>query len=602
MYFTEEEWEEVAVRGLISGDHAAYVRAMAELLRMPHVGEAPHALDLVIGSFSKHLAFLPVLSLLRLTLGAGHSYSMSRVLEAFTPLKTGAGAAPAGADSTIHSFKELLSMVATRWGYSSRFFDRMSSGQNVAMLQELLIWLLSSVGATLADFPPAVGLSYSQTVALCRNVYEGLDYDAALVRARTQLAAALPLPSKKGKPRAAAAGVAAATAATDPKKAIAVKFALAQAEAAQMGEEILDSDDDGDAWNNAAAAPAAAAPAVSAAARKKQVLVSRIRALFTAFGNPCFLAVLRVGAIVTQPLRSAQVKAQIDQTVAPELVPSLMAAYSTVAALLKNEASYRAGIQKAMLPIEQSQTQPVAPFVPRVQVRETKKGSAAGTFVVTGKEDVKMCRYTVQLTAAEGAAAVEDVVEACRSAVLSLGAVWSKWVEPTLRFTERKGIAAGTLALPDEAECARHCAEPHALPRYLSTVNTDDDDTALTPQEQVAAAYREYYTAREAAVDGSAYHLTGAEQARPGLYWLRVRDGKLPGGRLTGEIMLWWLAASLTSCGLERGFSVVTHEQGNAQRRNMVPDTFAAVIMTEINRPWVEEQAVDAVTRFTAGM
>lgn len=175
-YCTVEEWDGIRRSGLISGDHASYVRAMAGLLEMPFIGEAPHALDLVIGAFSKTLGFLPVLTLMRAALAAGHSYEMARLLEAFTPACGATGAA------AIRSFKELMSMAATRWGYTSRFFDLVGSGQNVAMLQELLIWMLARLGV--ATPAPAPGLSYVQAVAVCRNVYAGMDYDAAVTLAR----------------------------------------------------------------------------------------------------------------------------------------------------------------------------------------------------------------------------------------------------------------------------------------------------------------------------------------------------------------------------------------------------------------------------------
>ena len=120
-FLTAQEFTDHVV--IFFGDHAAYVRAAAELMGLVFCGDAAHALDLCMKDLIHGSRVMPLLVAIRSVLKS-KSYEIARVKESF------------------ELPKNVASAPTHRWGYWATLVRFLSVPRCVAQLQQFVIYLL----------------------------------------------------------------------------------------------------------------------------------------------------------------------------------------------------------------------------------------------------------------------------------------------------------------------------------------------------------------------------------------------------------------------------------------------------------------------------
>lgn len=372
----------------------------------------------------------------------------------------------------------------------------------------------------------------------------------------------------------------------------------------------------------------------SAEAKAKARRLQLTKDLFDMLRSPDMNIRLQVTFLLIKDFRSIGVKLQTDQ-MSPDVLQALNGAFDTIS-LLKTAEGRAAQLEPARSVIDKAVEDPPAIVSANVVSRPD------GEFLVSNLAEITSNTMRLKQFEGEnddsrkaagqklwvnivtgapsrrGVAAVTSFVEAAVDAVTD---VYNKHVTPLWSSAERRHIAslmhfnkeylagfdfsellAQKGALPDSNDDdypwswnsgAAAAGSGASAASSAAAAITDDTPPSLRPKlKQRLLQQWIAFKGKVLTVGSDAFCAPNTSPSDGALYWIRTRQ-YWPD---LSELMLFWLTSPVSTCRLERGFSIQTLLDQDTRRRRRNDHTISADILTVIHREALEVLLSDSLT------
>ena len=307
------------------------------------------------------------------------------------------------------------------------------------------------------------------------------------------------------------------------------------------------------------------------------------------------LTLFRVVAAILEPIRKAQVQMETAKQLSPEVVEAFLDAYETLEKTVANEDSFYAAVVKSGAYIVLATASDTRKEGDVLDLKVTVNVTHDGGVTAEGITDITTPLITSFYSSKKEAdAALKEVLEWARGPIQAAIKMYLKWCPQIFHVVRRRNYAmfgteldlipfdelfegdAGKYALPRARRAKK--AAPAAAPALADDFEEDIAPPTNTFLGQAKAEWKRLMGLYKNSA--SSVFLSAEMKTKPHEYWMAVRK-EYPS---VGEVMLFWLASPVGTCGLERDFCGLTMVNRHRRRRRAKARTFSDIVLAHCHK------------------